>query len=142
MSDTDRAPLAKSFGVPFQGYTARQSFVIGADGLVKKVYRKVDVTVHAQGDHGGRAVSAARLAVIVDGSPLPEEEARTFWARFSEYMDAHAGDLSRVRPKRGLRERAPRSAKRGGGLDREPLGGAAPVWLAAEPDGIHRWIAP
>jgi len=41
--------LAKSFGVPFDGgYTARQSFVIGADGLVKKIYRKVDVSVHAQ----------------------------------------------------------------------------------------------
>jgi peroxiredoxin Q/BCP len=41
--------IAASFGVPFQGgHTARQSFVIGADGLVKKVYRKVDVAVHAQ----------------------------------------------------------------------------------------------
>jgi thioredoxin-dependent peroxiredoxin len=48
VSDTD-GKLAKSFGVPFHdGYTSRQSFVIGADGLVKKIYRKVDVTVHAQ----------------------------------------------------------------------------------------------
>jgi hypothetical protein len=31
--------------------------------------------------------------VIVDGVPLPEEEARIFWARFSE-QDAHAGDLA------------------------------------------------
>jgi hypothetical protein len=39
-------------------------------------------------------VSLARLAVLVDESPLPEEEARAFWARFSDYMDAHAGDLA------------------------------------------------
>ena len=47
VSDAD-GQLAKSFGVPFQGYTARQSFVIGSDGLLKKIYRKVDVSVHAQ----------------------------------------------------------------------------------------------
>jgi thioredoxin-dependent peroxiredoxin len=48
VSDKD-GKIAASFGVPFQGgYTARQSFVIGADGRIKKVYRKVDVTVHAQ----------------------------------------------------------------------------------------------
>jgi thioredoxin-dependent peroxiredoxin len=48
VSDKD-GKIAALFGVPFQGgYTARQSFVIGADGHVKKVYRKVDVTVHAQ----------------------------------------------------------------------------------------------
>jgi hypothetical protein len=39
-------------------------------------------------------VSPARLAVLVDESPLPEEEARALWARFSDYMDAHAGDLA------------------------------------------------
>jgi peroxiredoxin Q/BCP len=44
-----KGELAKAFGVPFNdGYAGRQSFVIGADGNVKKVYRKVDVTVHAQ----------------------------------------------------------------------------------------------
>jgi peroxiredoxin Q/BCP len=48
VSDPD-GKLAASFGVPFQdGYTSRQSFVIGPDGLMKKIYRKVDVTVHAQ----------------------------------------------------------------------------------------------
>jgi len=48
VSDSD-GKIAASFGVPFQnGHAARQSFIIGADGLVKKVYRKVDVTVHAQ----------------------------------------------------------------------------------------------
>jgi len=48
VSDPD-GKLARTFGVPVEeGYTSRQSFVIGADGNVKKVYRKVDVTVHAQ----------------------------------------------------------------------------------------------
>ncbi len=41
--------LAKAYGVPFSdGYAGRQSFVVGADGKLKKVYRKVDVTAHAQ----------------------------------------------------------------------------------------------
>ena len=41
--------LAKKFGVGSTfGFTQRQSFVIGADGNVKKIYRSVDVTVHAQ----------------------------------------------------------------------------------------------
>jgi peroxiredoxin Q/BCP len=48
VSDSSGA-IAKSFGVPFtDGYAARQSFVIGSDGNVKKIYRKVDVTVHAR----------------------------------------------------------------------------------------------
>jgi peroxiredoxin Q/BCP len=40
--------LGKRFGVPFTSYHARQTFVIGADGTVRKVYRKVDVSTHAQ----------------------------------------------------------------------------------------------
>jgi peroxiredoxin Q/BCP len=41
--------IAASFGVPVHdGHIARQSFVVGPDGLVKKIYRKVDVAVHAQ----------------------------------------------------------------------------------------------
>jgi peroxiredoxin Q/BCP len=48
VSDPNGA-IAGQFGVPFtNGYAARQSFVIGPDGNVKKIYRKVDVTVHAQ----------------------------------------------------------------------------------------------
>lgn len=48
VSDAD-GKLAASFGVPVHdGYISRQSFVIGPDGLVKKIYRKVDVNVHAQ----------------------------------------------------------------------------------------------
>lgn len=44
-----KGELAAKFGVPVHmGYDARQSFVIGADGNVKKIYRDVDVTVHAK----------------------------------------------------------------------------------------------
>ena len=40
--------LAKSFGVPNRaGYLGRQTFVIGPDGNVKRIYREVDVTKHA-----------------------------------------------------------------------------------------------
>jgi len=39
--------IAKSFGVPNRGgFLARQTFVIGADGNVKKIYRDVDVSKH------------------------------------------------------------------------------------------------
>jgi thioredoxin-dependent peroxiredoxin len=44
-----KGDLAAKFGVPVKmGYDARQSFVIGADGNVKKIYRDVNVTVHAK----------------------------------------------------------------------------------------------
>jgi peroxiredoxin Q/BCP len=39
--------IGETYGVPFSGHHQRQTFVIGADGKVLKVYRKVDVTVHA-----------------------------------------------------------------------------------------------
>lgn len=47
VSDANGA-IAQQFGVPVNnGIIARQSFVIGADGKVKKIYRTVDVTAHA-----------------------------------------------------------------------------------------------
>lgn len=33
------------------------------------------------------------LAVLVDGQPMPEAEARAFWQRFSDWMEDHKGDL-------------------------------------------------
>ncbi len=46
-SDSDGA-IAKAYAVPTTGgYTARQTFVIGKDGNVAKVYRKVAVQAHA-----------------------------------------------------------------------------------------------
>jgi thioredoxin-dependent peroxiredoxin len=47
VSDADGS-IAQKYGVPNNnGFLGRQSFVIGPDGNVKKVYRKVDVTKHA-----------------------------------------------------------------------------------------------
>jgi thioredoxin-dependent peroxiredoxin len=47
VSDENGA-IAKSFGVPNRvGFLGRQTFVIGADGNVKKIYRNVDVKTHA-----------------------------------------------------------------------------------------------
>ena len=44
-----KGELAEKFGVPFHlGYASRQTFVIGADGNVKKLYRSVDVSAHAK----------------------------------------------------------------------------------------------
>jgi hypothetical protein len=34
-----------------------------------------------------------RLSVTVDGAPLPDDEARAFWARFSAHMEDKRGDL-------------------------------------------------
>ena len=33
------------------------------------------------------------LAVLVDGAPMAEPEARAFWQRFSDWMEEHKGDL-------------------------------------------------
>jgi peroxiredoxin Q/BCP len=47
ISDADGS-IAKAYGVPnTAGFLGRQTFVIGADGNVKKIYRQVDVTKHA-----------------------------------------------------------------------------------------------
>lgn len=44
-----KGELAEKFGVPFRlGFASRQTFVIGADGNVKKLYRSVDVSAHAK----------------------------------------------------------------------------------------------
>jgi peroxiredoxin Q/BCP len=41
--------IAAKYGVPVEhGYTKRQSFVVGPDGNLLKIYRTVDVTKHAQ----------------------------------------------------------------------------------------------
>lgn len=34
------------------------------------------------------------LAVLVDGAPLDEDEARAVWERFSAWMEEHRGDLA------------------------------------------------
>jgi peroxiredoxin Q/BCP len=46
LSDPDGS-IGQSYGVPFAGHHKRQTFVIGADGTVRKVYRTVNVAEHA-----------------------------------------------------------------------------------------------
>jgi hypothetical protein len=36
----------------------------------------------------------AKLTVLVDGTPMPDEEARAFWTRFSDHMEKNKGDLA------------------------------------------------
>jgi hypothetical protein len=47
-------------------------------------------------------VSGRKLGVVVDGAPMPEEEARTFWRRFSDWMEDHKGDLAGFAETEGL----------------------------------------
>jgi hypothetical protein len=49
-------------------------------------------TAHPRAARGGQHQEQA-LAVVVDGEPMPAEEARAFWGRFSAYMEEHKGDL-------------------------------------------------
>ena len=42
------------------------------------------------------------LRVVLDGEPLPAEEAIAFWKRFSEWMDEHRGDLAGFARSEGL----------------------------------------
>jgi peroxiredoxin Q/BCP len=46
VSDPDGA-IGKKFGVPFFGVHKRQSFLVGADGKIRSIWRSVDVTKHA-----------------------------------------------------------------------------------------------
>jgi peroxiredoxin Q/BCP len=46
VSDPDGS-IGQSYGVPFAGHHQRQTIVIGSDGTVRRVYRKVNVTEHA-----------------------------------------------------------------------------------------------
>ena len=42
------------------------------------------------------------LAVLVDGAPLPEAEARALWERFSDWMEEHRGDLAGFAAREGF----------------------------------------
>lgn len=43
---------------------------------------------------GAGATPKGRLGVLIDGAPMPEEEARAVWERFSAWMEEHKGDLA------------------------------------------------
>lgn len=40
------------------------------------------------------SASRRRLGVLVDGEPMPEDEALALWDRFSVWMEDHRGDLA------------------------------------------------
>ncbi|MBL9021741.1 MAG: hypothetical protein JNL21_06050 [Myxococcales bacterium] len=47
------------------------------------------------------AAARSRLAVLLDGKPLAEDEARTLWQAFSVHMDEHEGDLTGFAAQKG-----------------------------------------
>ena len=51
----------------------------------------------------------ARLSLVVDGVVAPAEQARATWQRFSEYMEAHRGDLAGFARTEGFLSAHPRS---------------------------------
>lgn len=55
--------------------------------------------------------SRARLAVLLDGAPLAEEEARALWTGFSAHMDEHRGDMAGFAKLRGYHEVRPEYQK-------------------------------
>jgi hypothetical protein len=42
------------------------------------------------------------LAVLVDGTPMPDAEARALWERFSAWMEEHKGDLGGFAAREGF----------------------------------------
>ena len=44
---------------------------------------------------------ASKLAGVIDGAPLAEEEAKALWKEFSEHMDANRGDMAGFAKKKG-----------------------------------------
>jgi hypothetical protein len=43
----------------------------------------------------------SRLVVLVDGTPLPDDEARAVWQAFSDHMEATHGDREAFAAQRG-----------------------------------------
>ena len=43
---------------------------------------------------GAGAPPKGRLGVLIDGAPMPEDQARAVWERFSAWMEEHRGDLA------------------------------------------------
>lgn len=56
---------------------------------------------------------APQLAVVIDGAPLADSEARAFWQRFSAHMEAHKGDLAGFAAAEGLASVHPEARDQG-----------------------------
>ncbi len=63
------------------------------------------------------------LRVLIDGEPLPDQEAIAFWKRFSAWMDEHPGDLGGFAASEGLKSVTPE------------MHGGAPVLVASRTAG-------
>lgn len=48
-----------------------------------------------------KAAPKARLAVLMDGEPLADDDARALWTAFSAHMDDHQGDLAGFAKQKG-----------------------------------------
>lgn len=55
--------------------------------------------------------AASNLAVLVDGRPLPDEQAHALWTRFSAHMDQHQGDLAGFAQREGFSSVRPETRK-------------------------------
>ena len=72
----------------------------------------------------------AKLIVIVDGTPMPDEEARAFWTRFSDHMEKNKGDLAGFAKAEGFASVRPAMGPQGAQLvvsrtaKQEPYGNA------------------
>lgn len=64
----------------------------------------------------------ASLQVLVDGAPLPAEQARALWLRFSAWMEDHKGDLAGF------------AAQEGFASVRPAMAAGAPVLVASRTD--------
>ena len=69
------------------------------------------------------------LGVIVDGQPMPPDEAREFWGRFSAHMEDNKGDLAGFAKREGYASVHPAMREGRGGSRRQPHVGAASVRL-------------
>ena len=58
-------------------------------------------------------VAGAQLAVLIDGKPLGDDEARAFWGRFSAHMEEHRGDLAGFAKQEGFASVHPETGPRG-----------------------------
>jgi hypothetical protein len=47
------------------------------------------------------SAEASKLAGVIDGAPLSEEDAKALWKEFSEHMDANRGDMAGFAKKKG-----------------------------------------